>query len=206
MSDKVEFWFDFSSPYAYFAACEIEARVAPYGRAVEWRPFLLGVVFRKTGMEPLAHTPLRGAYARRDWDRLARIVGVPFRLPELHPYPSQSVARAFYWFRDRHPDQTAAFARHAFDAHFVHQTDLRSPDSVVRLAAALCGDTPALADWLQSDPAKQVLADATVEAVAKGVFGSPFFIADDEQFWGWDRIPMLEHWLKRSCWTSPPDR
>lgn len=82
---QVEFWFDFSSPYAYFAAVTIEDRLAPYGRPIVWRPFLLGVLFQKTGMTSLSRTPLRGDYARGDWQRLSRILDVPFALPPHHP-------------------------------------------------------------------------------------------------------------------------
>jgi len=38
------------------------------------------------------------------------------------------------------------------------------------------------------------------EAIAKGVFGSPFFLVDGEPFWGFDRMPMLEHWLEKGGW------
>jgi len=37
-------------------------------------------------------------------------------------------------------------------------------------------------------------------AIAAGVFGSPFFIADGEPFWGVDRIPMLEDWVRKGGW------
>ena len=33
------------------------------------------------------------------------------------------------------------------------------------------------------------------EAVAAGVFGSPFVIVDGEPFWGLDRFDQLERWL-----------
>ncbi len=38
------------------------------------------------------------------------------------------------------------------------------------------------------------------QALAKNVFGSPFFIADGEPFWGWDRLPMLDQWLSTGGW------
>jgi 2-hydroxychromene-2-carboxylate isomerase len=38
------------------------------------------------------------------------------------------------------------------------------------------------------------------EAVAKNVFGSPFFIADGEPFWGWDRMPMMRQWIENGGW------
>ena len=53
---------------------------------------------------------------------------------------------------------------------------------------------------LASQPLKDRLKAVTAEAIEKGVFGSPFFIADDEPFWGWDRIPMLERWLRAKSW------
>jgi 2-hydroxychromene-2-carboxylate isomerase len=41
---------------------------------------------------------------------------------------------------------------------------------------------------------------ASDEALSKNVFGSPFLIVDGEPFWGWDRLPLLEEWLKRGGW------
>lgn len=85
MPAPIEFFFDFASPYAYFAAHRIDAIAAKHGREVEWRPFMLGAAFKATGMMPLTEQPLRGDYARRDWDRLARRMNLPFVLPERFP-------------------------------------------------------------------------------------------------------------------------
>jgi 2-hydroxychromene-2-carboxylate isomerase len=54
----IEFWFDFASGYAYFAALDIEALAARHGRAVVWRPFTLGAAFKVTGAQGLSRTPL----------------------------------------------------------------------------------------------------------------------------------------------------
>lgn len=203
MPDPIEFWFDFSSPYAYFAAHTIERRLEPYGRAIAWRPFLLGVAFRVTGMSGLSRTPLRGDYARHDWRRLSRMLGVPFAIPPHHPYPSQPVARAFYHLEAHEPDIAVPFAKAAFDAHFAHGIDLSDADAVVALARPLVSNPAALSAWLASPEAKARLAAANEEAIGKGVFGSPFFIADHEPFWGWDRIGMLEQWLRNgSRWPE----
>ena len=52
----------------------------------------------------------------------------------------------------------------------------------------------------QSDDIKNQLKANVEAAIAKGVFGSPFFSVDNEQFWGADRLPMLEQWVNRSGW------
>ena len=49
MAAPIDFYFDFSSPYGYLGAQKIEALAAKYGRNVDWRPVLLGVIFKETG-------------------------------------------------------------------------------------------------------------------------------------------------------------
>ncbi|HKA43994.1 MAG TPA: DsbA family protein, partial [Burkholderiales bacterium] len=41
----IDFYFDFSSPYGYFASNKIDELAAKHGRTVIWRPILLGAVF-----------------------------------------------------------------------------------------------------------------------------------------------------------------
>ena len=53
MPTPIDFYFDFSSPYGYFAAEKIDALGAKYGRAVNWHPILLGAVFKINGQQPL---------------------------------------------------------------------------------------------------------------------------------------------------------
>ena len=67
----VEFWFDFSSPYAFFASREIDAVAARHGRTVTWRPFLLGVAFRTTRMAPLTEQLTGGKVRLRILSNLA---------------------------------------------------------------------------------------------------------------------------------------
>ena len=47
MAQPIDFYFDFSSPYGYFAATKIDTLGARYRREVSWHPILLGVVFTR---------------------------------------------------------------------------------------------------------------------------------------------------------------
>jgi len=49
MANPIDFYFDFSSPYGYFASTKIDDLAAKHGRSVVWRPILLGAVFKVTG-------------------------------------------------------------------------------------------------------------------------------------------------------------
>jgi len=53
----IDFYFYFSSPYGFIAAMQIDA----IERAVRWRPFLLGAVYKTFGQSPLDH-PLKRKY------------------------------------------------------------------------------------------------------------------------------------------------
>jgi 2-hydroxychromene-2-carboxylate isomerase len=190
----IEFWFDFSSPYAYFAAETLDDRLSGLGRRILWRPFLLGAAFRITGMSSLTHTPLRGDYARRDWARISKWLGIPFVLPPHHPFRSQNAARAFYWLEEHSAEASVPFAKRVFESHFREGRDITGKEACLDLLPEF---SDRLGVWLDTAEARDMLRSRTDEAVSKGVFGSPFFIVDGEPFWGWDRLPFVERLLRQ---------
>ena len=195
MAKPIDFYFDFSSPYGYLAAQKIDALAARYGRSVDWRPMLLGVVFRQTGMAPLTQVPIKGDYSRRDFERSARFHGIPFRMPPVFPIASQAPSRIVLWAKERDPALAARLAQALYAAFFQDGLDISSPDvaadvagrsGVDRAAARACIDDPAVKDLLKREVAP---------AIAAGVFGSPYVVVDGEPFWGLDRFDQLERWL-----------
>lgn len=199
-SSSIEFWFDFSSGYAYFAAKVIDSVARRHGRSVRWRPYMLGVAFKRTGARGLSSTPLKGDHARHDWARLSRSTGLAFRPPANHPIAALPASRAYYWIEDHFPDLAHEFGRRAFHAYFAEGQDMTSPSNVAAVGARLGLPASELEAGLQSAPMKERVKAVSNEALAKGVFGSPFFLVDGEPFWGWDRIPMLESWLESGGW------
>ncbi len=200
----IEFWFDFSSAYAYFAALEIDALAERVKRPLVWRPFLLGTAFQVTGARGLSSTPLKSDYARHDWARMARRKGVPFLPPANHPHICLAAVRVFYWIdgQDTGQDtgQAAVFARRVFELYYRGMLDTANLDEVAALAAEQGFERQAVKRGAASGPIKQ-LARKTAEAgVGRGVFGSPFFFVDGEPFWGSDRLDMLEDWIATGGW------
>jgi len=187
----VDFYFDFSSPYGYFAACRVDELVGRQGREVAWHPILLGVVFEVTGGRPLPSQPLKGEYARIDIPRSARLLGLPYRHPARFPVSGQAGCRAFYWVQRDDPEAARALARGLFDALFVSDRDIGDPAVVIEVAAAQGIDRAALAAALADPEVKAFPRGATERAMQAGVFGSPFFVVDGEPFWGNDRLDQV---------------
>ncbi len=200
MANPIEFYFDFSSPYAYLATAEIDALASKHHRTVSWRPILLGVVLRQTGGKPLADIPLKGDYMRRDVPRAARRLKLPFVWPRVFPYAAIAPSRAFYWLGGRDETKAKLFARAVFKASFADGRDMTAPEDVAEVASHLGVDRAALLAALQDQAIKDRLKAETEGALAKGVFGSPFFIVDGEGFWGHDRMADVDRWLATGGW------
>lgn len=193
----IDFWFDFSSPYGYLMSEKIDALAAQYGRKVRWHPILLGIVFQATGSRPPADgVSSKGNYMMHDFQRSARFMGVPYNPPSRFPLPTQNAARAYYWLHGQDCALARAFAHAVYRAFFVDDRDISSPDTVLDIAVALGVDRDTLAAALQTPEMKARLKDECDRALTVGVFGSPHVVIDGEAFFGADRLPQIEHWLK----------
>jgi 2-hydroxychromene-2-carboxylate isomerase len=196
----IDFYFEFSSPYGYIASQIVEDFERRVGRPVKWRPMLLGPVFKLTGQAPLTEIPMKGEYSKKDFARSARLHNVPYRQPEQFPIGTVAALRAFYWVGDRDPAKARELAKALYKAYFADGEDISAPAKVVAIAKSIGLDGDALAKALE-DPAVKERAKREVEAaITAGVFGSPFFLVDGEAFWGVDRLPMLEDWIRTGGW------
>jgi 2-hydroxychromene-2-carboxylate isomerase len=199
-ASPIDFYFEFSSPYGYIAAEIVDGFEQRVGRPVTWRPMLLGPVFKITGQPPLVEIPMKGEYSKRDFARTARLHKVAYNHPGKFPIGTVAALRAFYWVHDRDPRQARALAKALYRAYFVDGTDISAPATVIEVARKSGVDAAALAPALEDPVVKERARREADAAIAAGVFGSPFFIVDGEPFWGCDRMPMVEDWIRSGGW------
>jgi len=195
MADPIEFFFDFSSPYGYFASTQIESLAAKHGRETRWRPFLMGAALKLMNVPPNVEFPLKGEYVRHDFDRTARWFGVPFRTPTPFPVATVSACRAFYWTDAQDPKRAKELAMALYKAYFVEGINISEAESVVKVGSGIGLDAEALRAGIGEPAIKERLKAVTDEAVARNIFGSPFVVVDGEPFWGTDRLAQVDKWL-----------
>lgn len=198
----IHFYFDFISPYGYFASLRIEELAARHGRTVEWHSILLGVsVMKVMGLKPLLDTPLKGDYVRRDVERYRRQHGLVTKRTADHRIMNPlTCGRAFQWVKAKKPELAVVLAQALLHAHWVEALDLSEPESLrsIRLPAGI--DVDWLVEGAQTPEAAQLLRTEVEASIAKGVFGSPTVIVDGEMFWGVDKLDTLDEWLRRGGW------
>ncbi len=196
MATPIDFYFDFTSPYGYLAAERIDALAAKYDRQVNWHAILLGFIFKQTGQVAPMDVPLKGEYVIHDMLRSARYLGIPINFPTEFPKMTIAAARGFYWLQDQDAALAKKFALEVYRAYFLENRDVSSADVIADIAQTVGVDRAAFVSNVQSDPVKERFKNESDGAIARKVFGSPYFIVDNEPFWGADRMEQFERWLK----------
>jgi 2-hydroxychromene-2-carboxylate isomerase len=194
MGKKVEFYYDFSSPYTYIASTRIEKICEDNGAELEWKPFLLGGLFNDTGVKPAIEIGNKFAYVKRDTQDTARYYGVEFKFPEVFPLNSVKSMRGAFAAAEK--DKLIEYNHEMFRLFWTEGWDL-SKDDVLRKAVAGVGlDSEWFISRIGEQEIKDRLRHETSKAAARGAFGAPTIFIGDKMFWGNDRLDYVDKFLK----------
>jgi 2-hydroxychromene-2-carboxylate isomerase len=185
---RLEFWFEFGSSYSYMATMRIEALANRAGVILDWRPFLLGPVFRKFGWDtsPFVLQSAKGEYMWRDMERQARKYGLPFKKPSVFPRVAVMPMRVAVLAIDK--PWMGEFCRNVMKQNWIDDLDINDRLNVRRALIDLVPDPDAVIAAALSDANKVQLRSNTDEAFGRGIFGAPTMFAGGEMFWGDDRL------------------
>jgi 2-hydroxychromene-2-carboxylate isomerase len=192
---RLDFWFDYSCPYAYLGSTQVEALARRTRAALNYCPMLLGGVFRAVGapqnlMDALS--PQKARHNLDDMHRWAEYFGVPFALPGGHPFRTVEALRATLVTRCD-PAVIHGFYR----AYWIRGEKPSDPATMRKVLAEAGHDPDSVLARIQDEAVKDDLRRRTDEAIALGIFGAPSFVVDGtELFWGQDRIPFVARALE----------
>lgn len=191
---RIQFWFDFGSPYSYLSAVRIERLVQAAGMEIEWRPFLLGPIFKQQGWDtsPFNLFPAKGRYMWRDLERTCEAIGLVLRKPSVFPRNGLLAARVACAYADA--PWTADFIRATFVANFASDLEISDPVVIEKLLADLGQPAKDILATAQTQESKDRLRGQTEEAMRCGIFGAPTFRVGDELFWGNDHLDEAIRW------------
>jgi 2-hydroxychromene-2-carboxylate isomerase len=194
MPRRLEYFFDYVSPFSYLANSQIAALVDSTGAEVAYRPFLLGGVMQATGNQPPATLPARAKYMPQDIARWLRRYGLEFNFNPHFPMKTITALRGALA-----ADEQGDFAPyHAamFRAAWVEQVNLGDPAALHDVIQKAGLDARHLLARAENDEVKERLKSNTAEAVARGAFGAPTFFVGDELFFGNDRLDFVAEALR----------
>lgn len=193
----IDFYFDFISPYGYFAAMQIEALAHRHHYTVRWHAFRLGVLVVKVmGLRPLMETPLKNEYVLRDIERLSTMYALPIAASPKALDPV-FLGSAFYAANEANAARLPSFAKLLYSHIWEFGEEIRSVDRLVSIAECAGIDARQLFSPSAMAAGRLRLKEATANAIDRGIFGSPTFVAGNELIWGVDRLWMVEHFLRK---------
>ena len=183
----LDFYFDFSCPYAYLASTQLERIRSQTGVSATLKPMLLGGVFRANDVPQNLFASLGAAKARHnalDLQRHADLWEVPYNMPPGHPFRTVEALRTLLVTGPPYDGLMHAF----FRAYWVEGQNIGSEDVLLAILAEHGHDAADVLRRTQEQTVKAELRSRTDEAISAGVFGAPTFIANGEFYWGQDRI------------------
>ena len=196
---KIEFFWDVGSPYTYLAFTQLAGLKERHQVDIVLRPFLLGGVFRACGNTMPAQVPAKAQYMLCDLKRWAAFYKVPlcgfdevvFPLNTILPMRVATAA-----LQDGRGDE---FARLVLSAYWGQGKNVSEAEVLGGLLEEMGDGAERFLEAAQDQPIKDALRATTDEAVARGAFGAPAIFVGREQFWGNDRLALLEAMVLNSA-------
>ena len=189
----IDYFFSVLSPFTYLAGTGLEEVAAKHGATLTYKPVdVMGLFSRTGGTPPKDRHPSRQEYRLQELRRQGVKAGLPINVkPAFWPTNGAPAAYAIIAAQAAGGGDLGGLVHSFLRACWAEEKDI-AEDSVVRGCLEAAGFDPKLADSGLLSGAETYAANLE-EAVDRGVFGSPFYIANgDERFWGQDRLADLD--------------
>ncbi|MCP4003460.1 MAG: 2-hydroxychromene-2-carboxylate isomerase [bacterium] len=192
MSPRIEFFFDYGSPYSYLADTQLADLCERTGAAIKYRPMLLGGVFKATGNQSPAMETVQNKlrYFGAETRRWVEHYGVPFNSNPNFPINTLLAMRTCV--AAQHEGVFQEFHGAVYPAFWVDGQNMGDPEVIAGVLDRAGLDAKRLLERSSEAEIKNELRSNTEEAVERGAFGAPTFFVGDEMFFGADRLMFVE--------------
>lgn len=193
MDETVDFYYDYGSPTAYLAWTQLPNICKAHGASLNYRPMLLGGVFKATGNTTPVTIEAKGKWMFEDIARFAERYRVPYRMNPHFIINTLTAMRGAMWAQAEgclEPYNAALF-----EATWAHGINTADENELGKVLAGASLDAHAMRDACKAPEIKKALIDATESAVARGVFGAPTMFLGDVMHFGQDRLDWINEQL-----------
>ena len=190
------FYFDFLSPFSYFAWLRLESLEKEFNLKITYKPVALGPLLNHWQIKGPGEVVPKRIFLLKQCLRYAAFHKIEFTTPKTHPFNSLYALRlSLQGVAGRHQGQ---IIKVFWKAGWEKRIDLGEPDELLEVLRI--NELPAdeLYEKSFSREAKVELKKNIQDAINSGVFGVPSFVVKDEVFWGNDSINELKSFLSGS--------
>ena len=190
MTAKIHFYFDFISPYAYFAWRKLPTLAKKYNCELEAHPVVFGKLLDKWGQLGPAEIPPKRSWLNQYCLRYAALNGFEYNPPKKHPFNPLAALRMS--LKEVSGIDQLRVIDALFKGGWSQGADLGDLSVLISLLTDQAINGEILSLQISESDAKNLLINETNNAIEKGVFGVPTIIIDDNLFWGNDQMNHIE--------------
>lgn len=195
-------YFDYKSPYAYLAQEELLRFHKDNNQDVEWLPYtldipsFLGAAALDESGEDLTktrnpHQWRRVRYSYMDCRREANRRGLTLRGPQK--VFDSSIAHIGFLYAKQNGD-FKNYHNSVYEQFWQRKLNIEDPAEIIATLERCAIDASNFLDFLHGQGRTDLL-EIQQQAEAKGVFGVPSYLVDEELFWGQEHIAHIRSLL-----------
>ena len=195
MSKTIDYYFAPNSPWSYLGHDRLAIIARKHRATIDLKPVDYAQIFPVTGGLPVAkRAPARQQYRLVELARWRKHNRLQLTVePKYFPYDA-ALASLLIVAATADLGETLAMliASAIFKGCWVEERDMANPEELHDIVKSQGLNTAELVASARSDETRSRYQALTDEALARGVYGAPTYIYNDEMFWGQDRLDFLD--------------
>ena len=191
MTNKIDFYFDFISPYSYLA----HKRIINLNNRdkFNYKAILLGGLHNLGGITAPAFNQKKMKNMKNDCMLIAEKNKIDFIWNDKFPINTLNLMRGYLFVDDNKKNQ---FFDICFDAYWKNNFDISKDENIKRILLECKIELEEFESGIKDQKIKDELKNLTNQAFQNDVFGAPTFVVNNKLFWGQDRLDYALEELK----------
>jgi len=185
MTNTIDFYFDFISPYSYLAHQKLIHINKENKIKINYRPVLLGGLHKLGEITAPAFNERKMKNMKDDCELVAKKNNIKFKWNSNFPVNSLHLMRGFLVIDDKIKNE---YIDICFKAYWKDDINISEEDKINEILKNCKIENLKFFKDIQNPKIKDELKQLTKMAFDKNVFGAPTFVVNNKLFWGQDRL------------------
>lgn len=195
MTKFIDFYFDFSSPYAYIGYKEIKKLEKKNSFKIKFMPIFLGGLHNAAGITPAAFIKLKSKYMIEDTKLVSKKKNISFHFNSYFPIKTVNFMRGVLIAEKDNSEKN--FIEKIFNAIWMDGLNMNDPIVINKVLKNIDLNPEIFLKKVSDQKVKDKLRKLTDEALKKKIFGVPAFVVNKKMFWGQDRLSYAIDEIKK---------